>query len=224
MDNSQKMRELAGAVESILFVAGDAVSLIELARALEIDEGEAGQLLDYMQQLYQDPARGIGLKRFGHQVQLATRAENAGYVERLLQPVQRQSLSQAALETLAVIAYRQPATRLDIEQVRGVKCDYSVQSLLNKGLIMETGRKDTLGRPILYGTTERFLAHFGLRSLDELPPMEQLLAPRAGDVVQEEMDWQTPEAQTAQAKTEEAKEAGTKAEDASQAQAEEQAQ
>ena len=87
-------------------------------------------------------------------------------VLRLLQPVQQQSLSQAAMETLAVVAYKQPVTRAEVEQIRGVKCDYSLQSLMNKGLIRETGRKDTIGRPILFGTTDEFLSHFGLEGLD----------------------------------------------------------
>jgi segregation and condensation protein B len=100
---------------------------------------------------------------------LATCPDYAPYVEKMLQPVQKQSLSQAALETLAVVAYRQPVTRLDVEMVRGVKCDYSIQSLVNKQLIAEAGRKDTVGRPILYATTDRFLSHFGLTSLQDLP-------------------------------------------------------
>ena len=113
--------------------------------------------------------RGICLKRFGSHIQLSTRPDYAPQIEKLLQPIQKQSLSQAALETLAVVAYKQPVTRLDIEAVRGVKCDYSVQSLMNKGLIEEVGRKETLGRPILYGTTDAFLSHFGLTSLEDLP-------------------------------------------------------
>ena len=92
-------------------------------------------------------------------------------MERLLQPVQRQTLSQTAMETLAVIAYRQPVTKGEVEQVRGVKCDYSVQSLLHKGLIREAGRKEALGRPILYATTDRFLEHFGISDIRELPPL-----------------------------------------------------
>ncbi|HPS81399.1 MAG TPA: SMC-Scp complex subunit ScpB, partial [Candidatus Limiplasma sp.] len=100
----------------------------------------------------------------------------APYVERLLQPVQRQTLSQAAMETLAVIAYRQPTTKGAIEQVRGVKCDYSVQSLLNKGLIKEVGRKEALGRPILYATTDKFLEHFGITDVRELPPLPNITA------------------------------------------------
>ena len=105
-------------------------------------------------------------------MQLATRPDYAPYVEKLLQPVQKQSLSQAVMETLAVIAYKQPVTKAEIEQIRGVKCDYSVQSLVSKGLIEEVGRKETLGRPILYGTTDAFLRHFCLSSLSELPEID----------------------------------------------------
>jgi len=113
------------------------------------------------------------VKRYGDKVQLATRPMYAGDVVRLLQPVQQQSLSQAAMETLAVVAYKQPVTRAEVEQIRGVKCDYSLQSLINKGLIRETGRKDTIGRPILFGTTDEFLSHFGLEGLENLPPMPE---------------------------------------------------
>lgn len=161
--------ELAHVIEAILFVAGEPVDVKELQRALEVTEAETAQAIDRLESDYDYHRRGICLKRFGTHVQLSTRAEYAPYVERLLQPIQKQSLSQSAMETLAVVAYRQPVTRLEIEAVRGVKCDYSVQSLVHKGLIEEVGRKDTLGRPILYGTTDAFLAHFGLSSLDELP-------------------------------------------------------
>ena len=111
------------------------------------------------------------VRRYGDHLRMETRPEFAPYVERLLQPVQRQSLSQTAMETLAVIAYRQPVTKGEIEQIRGVKCDYSVQSLLHKGLIREAGRKEALGRPILYATTDRFLEHFGISDIRELPPL-----------------------------------------------------
>lgn len=96
----------------------------------------------------------------------------AKYVEKLLQPVQKQSLSQAVMETLAVIAYRQPVTKAEIELIRGVKCDYSVQMLVSRGLIEEVGRKEALGRPILYGTTDAFLRHFCLTSLADLPEID----------------------------------------------------
>ena len=170
-------REKAAAiVEAILFVAGEPVALGDLARALELGELETMAAVEALERDLE--GRGIALKRCGDHVRLETRAVYAPYVERLLQPVQRQSLSQAALETLAVIAYRQPATRGEVEQVRGVKCDYSIQSLLSKGLIREVGRKEALGRPILYGTTDRFLEHFGLSDLRDLPPLPEA-APRA---------------------------------------------
>ena len=161
--------ELAHVIEAILFVAGEPVNIRDLQRALEVTESETLQAIDALDSDYSYHRRGICLKRFGEHIQLSTRAEFAPYVERLLQPIQKQSLSQSALETLAVVAYRQPVTRLEIEAVRGVKCDYSVQSLVNKGLIEEVGRKEALGRPILYGTTDKFLAHFGLQTLNDLP-------------------------------------------------------
>ena len=161
--------ELAHVIEAILFVAGEPVNVREIQRALDVTEDETRQAIDALDSDYSFHRRGITLKRFGEHIQLSTRAEYAPYVERLLQPIQKQSLSQSALETLAIVAYRQPVTKLEMEAVRGVKCDYSVQSLVNKGLIEEVGRKEALGRPILYGTTDKFLSHFGLSSLDDLP-------------------------------------------------------
>ena len=163
------MTELAKIIEAILFVSGEPVQLGAVARALEVTELEVSAAADELASYYDYNRRGICLKRFGTHIQLSTRPDYAPQIEKLLQPIQKQSLSQAALETLAVVAYKQPVTRLDIEAVRGVKCDYSVQSLMNKGLIEEVGRKETLGRPILYGTTDAFLSHFGLTSLQDLP-------------------------------------------------------
>ena len=163
------MSELSKILEAILFVAGEPLQIAALATALEVTELEISAAADELASDYDYHRRGICLKRFGTHIQLSTRADYAPQIEKLLQPIQKQSLSQAALETLAVVAYKQPVTRLDIEAVRGVKCDYSVQSLVNKGLIEEVGRKEALGRPILYGTTDAFLSHFGLASLEDLP-------------------------------------------------------
>ena len=162
-------KEIGPVVEAMLFIAGEPVHLNDLARALEIAPFQLSQALDDWEQEMQRQRRGVVLKRFGEHVQLSTRQEFAPYIEKLLQPVQKQSLSQSALETLAIVAYRQPVTKLEMEQLRGVKSDYSVQSLVKKGLIEEVGRKDVVGRPILYGTTDNFLSHFGLRSLTDLP-------------------------------------------------------
>ena len=163
------MTELSKILEAILFVAGEPVQIAAVAAALEVTELEVSAAADALASEYDYNRRGICLKRFGSHIQLSTRADYAPQIEKLLQPIQKQSLSQAALETLAVVAYKQPVTKLEIEAVRGVKCDYSVQSLVNKGLIEEVGRKEALGRPILYGTTDTFLAHFGLSSLEDLP-------------------------------------------------------
>jgi segregation and condensation protein B len=160
-------------IEAILFVAGEPVLLSDLQKALEVSPLELDSALNMLDSDYEFNRRGIRLKRFGDHIQLATRAEYAPYVEKLLQPVQKQSLSQAAMETLAVVAYRQPVTKAEVEAIRGVKCDYSVQSLSHKGLIEEVGRKETLGRPILYGTTDAFLGHFGIASLADLPKLSE---------------------------------------------------
>ena len=162
---------LKGRIEAILFVAGEAVSIRDLAKALQTDEKELKEALREVGSEYDYEQRGFMLKRFGDKVQLATRPMYSEDVLRLLQPVQQQSLSQAAMETLAVVAYKQPVTRAEVEQIRGVKCDYSLQSLMMKGLIQEAGRKDTIGRPILYATTDTFLSHFGIQGLEDLPPL-----------------------------------------------------
>ena len=171
MDSEEKT--LKGRIEANLFVSGEAVSVKDLAKALQTDEKEVRSTLKELRDEYDYGQRGVLLKRFGDKVQMATRPLYAGDVVRLLQPVQQQSLSQAAMETLAVVAYKQPVTRAEVEQIRGVKCDYSLQSLMNKGLIREAGRKDTIGRPILFCTTDEFLSHFGLEDLNELPPMPE---------------------------------------------------
>ena len=164
---------LKGRIEAILFVAGEAVGIRDLAKALRIEEKELKEALKAIGSEYDYEQRGFMLKRFGDKVQLATRPLYSEDVLRLLQPVQQQSLSQAAMETLAVVAYKQPVTRAEVEQIRGVKCDYSLQSLMMKGLIQEAGRKDTIGRPILYATTDMFLSHFGIQGLEDLPPLPE---------------------------------------------------
>ena len=164
---------LKGRIEAILFVAGEAVGIRDLAKALRVEEKELKETLKKIGSEYDYEQRGFMLKRFGEKVQLATRPLYSEDVLRLLQPVQQQSLSQAAMETLAVVAYKQPVTRAEVEQIRGVKCDYSLQSLIHKGLVREAGRKDTIGRPILFCTTDEFPSHFGLEGLEALPPMPE---------------------------------------------------
>ncbi len=159
-------------IEAVLFVTGEPVNIKDIAKNLDFLELDVLHAVESLAAEYESQKRGLVLKKFGDHIQLRTRRMYAPYVEKMLQPVQRQSLSSAALETLAVVAYKQPVTRLDVEMVRGVKCDYSLQSLVNKELIEVCGRKDTIGRPFLYRTTDKFLSHFGISSLDELPKPE----------------------------------------------------
>ena len=165
--------ELAHVIEAILFVAGEPVNVKDVQRALDVTEDETRRAIDALDSDYSFHRRGITLKRFGEHIQLSTRAEYAPYVERLLQPIQKQSLSQSALETLAIVAYRQPVTRGVIEQIRGVDSAYTLTNLLEKGILEECGRLDVPGRPILYRTSEAFLRIFGLSSLRDLPPLPE---------------------------------------------------
>jgi segregation and condensation protein B len=159
-------------IESLLFVTGDeGVSLAQICEVLNIGNEEAIQAIQELQKDYQDINRGIEIIDIAGTYQLATKTKNAEYVKRLIAVPANQSLSQAALETLAIVAYRQPITRVEIEEIRGVKTERPLQTLVAKALIKEVGRAEGAGRAILYGTTKEFLSYFGLKSIDELPPL-----------------------------------------------------
>ncbi|MEL7608545.1 MAG: SMC-Scp complex subunit ScpB [Bacillota bacterium] len=162
------------AIESILFAAGDPVSLEELRRVLNLTKLEVELLLSDMAREFEQEQRGILLFLTPESVQLTSNPLYASSVMEYLQPTQQKSISQAMLETLSIIAYKQPVTRADIEAIRGVRCEYSVGQLLKQGLIRELGRKDAVGRPMLFGTTDSFLRLFGLHSLSELPKLNEL--------------------------------------------------
>jgi segregation and condensation protein B len=169
---------LVARVESLLFVADEPVSVARLAEALEVTPGQVERALAELEAIYTE--RGLCLQRAGSRVQLITAPEAAACIERFLGLEARTRLSRAALEALAIIAYRQPLTRPEIEFIRGVSSDSVLRTLLGVGLIEEVGRAPTVGRPILYGTTFEFLQHFGLRGLDELPPLEESPADEEG--------------------------------------------
>ena len=166
------MENLGAIVEAILFVAGDPVRVEDLAHAMNLTMSEMVEALEQLSDHLTLEGRGIQLNRSGETVFLSIRPAFAPQGEAFLQPLQKRPLSQAVLETLSIVAYRQPCTRGDIEAIRGVKCDYSVQSLLNKGFIEECGQRETLGRPTLYRTTDAFLKHFGMETLDDLPNID----------------------------------------------------
>lgn len=175
-----------GILESLLFAAGDeGLSLKQISTVLEVDEYKAEQIIQELRVDYENENRGITIVQLAGTYQLATKKENASYLKKLVEVPISSSLSQAALETLAIIAYKQPITRVEIEEIRGVKSERPLHTLMNKVLIKEVGRYEGTGRAYLYGTTREFLECFGLKSLEELPP---LLENFDEDFVQEEAD------------------------------------
>lgn len=157
-------------LESLLFVADGPVAVSQLAKVLEVEVTSVEEALERLRRAYSQ--KGLRIQRQGEQVQMVTAPEAAPHIERFLGLQLKSTLSPAALETLAIIAYQQPITRAQIEAVRGVNCDGVLRTLTSKGLIEEVGRLEQAGRPILYGTTFEFLQYFGLQDLTELPPLE----------------------------------------------------
>jgi len=163
---------LKNAIDSILFVSGDAVEIEMIATALDIDKKTLGRLIDEMATQKQQSEAGVLIKRVENKVQLCSNPVYMEQIDRALQPVKKSRLSQSLMETLAIIAYKQPITRFEIEQIRGVRCNYSIAVLIERGLIERVGRKKALGNPMLYATNDEFLRHFGLSSLAELPELK----------------------------------------------------
>lgn len=169
---SEISQEIVACLEALLFVASGPVLPEQLASALDSSVREIEKGLEELERIYnnQDLPRGLRLQRHHGRVQLTTAPQMAKPIERFLGLESTSRLSRAALETLAIIAYQQPVTRPEIEAVRGVNSDGVLKSLLSKGLVQEIGRAERPGRPILYSTTSEFLQHFGINSLEELPP------------------------------------------------------
>lgn len=164
--------KIKSAIEALLFMSGQPLTIRDLSNTLELPIKVISEVLDEMIKDYEIEGRGIKLISIDGEYQLATKACNSEYIQRLLKKNKRQSLSQASLESLAIIAYKQPITRIDIDEIRGVKSESAVQRLLEKDLIKEIGRLNVPGRPILFGTTEEFLRQFGLKELGELPSLD----------------------------------------------------
>ena len=171
MVNDDRTLDLAARVESVLFVAEEPVSTHRLAQALEVTPASVERALVSLASQYE--GRGLRLQYSNDGVQMTTAPEAACHVERFLGLESRVHVSQAALEALAIVAYRQPITRPEVEAIRGVGSDSVLRTLLNTGLIDRVARADVAGRPFLYGTTAEFLQHFGLQSLDELPTLDE---------------------------------------------------
>lgn len=165
---------MASVLEGLLFLTGDeGITLEQAANALEAEEEYVEKLFDYLQKYYLQDNRGIEIARFGLTYRFLSKASVHEAAKRLFQITKTNKLSQAALETLAIIAYKQPITRVEIEEIRGVGADVMLRKLEARGLIKEDGRSDAPGRPILYSVTEEFMDAFQLLSLDELPELPQ---------------------------------------------------
>lgn len=167
----EKISELTlrNRIECMLFVAGDPVAIAELARVLDLPTPKTRNLLSEMEYAYRVNERGVQLLVTADTAQLVSNRSYIEDVKKLINPDETKNVSQSLLETLAVIAYRQPVTRSDVERVRGVRCDYAVTQLQKLGLIVEVGRKDVVGHPTLFGTTDKFLRQFGIHALEEMP-------------------------------------------------------
>ncbi len=171
MDDLKK-DSLKSAIESLLFASGEPLSLQELINHLDEKSKHIEIIIEEMMEEYEASTRGIKIICIKGSYQLVTKAQNADYVQKLLKKNKRQSLSQASIESLAIVAYKQPITRIDIDEIRGVKSESAIQRLMEKELIKELGRLDVPGRPILYGTTEEFLRQFELKDLKGLPSLD----------------------------------------------------
>lgn len=167
-------KTIKSAIESMMFVWGQPLDIKDIADIFNIDKNEIYQYCKELQEEYEQEGRGIVIREVNKSFQFVTRKENLAYIERLCTPVKHKKLSQSALEVLAIVAYKQPVTKGEIEAVRGIRCDRVIEGLIKKNLVAEVGRSDAVGRPILYGTTDAFLKQFGFESLKELPGIEDI--------------------------------------------------
>jgi segregation and condensation protein B len=163
-------------LEGLLFVMGeDGLNIDQIKDVLQIEEEEAKQLILDLKEDYSDKNRGLRIDFLGNKIKLTTKPEHKEYYQKLLENPETNALSQASLETLAIIAYNQPVTRLEVDELRGVSTSQMIRKLVAKGFIKEGGRSNLPGRPILYETTNEFLDYFGLSSIDDLPDMRDFI-------------------------------------------------
>ena len=169
-----KLNEIAKVVEGVLFVAGEGVDVDEFKTKYEMNDREFNKVLDILKEKYNEDS-GINVIRFKNKIQLCSNPKFVDSIAEILNPIRERSLTKTALETVAIVAYKQPITRGEIENIRGANSDYAIQLLQANNLIEVVGRKDTIGKPLLFGTTENFLKRFGLESIENLPNYNELL-------------------------------------------------
>ena len=169
------METLASIIESILFVSGNEVAVADISEKLGVTDDEVLKTARELQKKYDLETSGINLLIFNNKLQFCSNPANAISVETVLNPIKERELSKSMLETAAIIAYKQPVTRAELDQIRGVNSDYALQSLMKLEVVEVVGRKDAIGKPLLYGTTDKFLKRFQISSLDELPDVNELM-------------------------------------------------
>jgi len=164
----------ASVIESILFVMGEAVEIERIAKALELTEEDVRAAVALLEEKYASEGSGLALNWYEDAVQLSSRPSNYEYLIRIAKTPKKQVLTDTLLETLSIIAFKQPVTRLEVENIRGVNSDFAISKLVSYDLVREVGRRDAPGRPMLFGTTEQFLRSFGISSIGDLPEMDML--------------------------------------------------
>ncbi len=167
-----KIEEYEAAVEAILFAMGDSVELSRIAAALGISEADAKRIIQSLSDRYSASSSGLQIIELGGSYQMCTKVSQYEYLIRIAKQPKRHVLTDVLLETLSIVAYKQPVTRVEIEKIRGVSCEHAINRLVEYNLIREVGRLDAPGRPILFGTTEEFLRCFGVQSTDDLPTLD----------------------------------------------------
>ena len=167
-------KTIKSALESLMFTWGEPLDAKIAAEAICASKEDVLAAFRKLQEEYEQEQRGIRIREINGSFQFVTDIDNSDYIARLCTPVKVKRLSQSALEVLAIIAYRQPVTKVEIESIRGIRCDRVMEGLIAKGLVEDRGRSNAIGRPILYGTTDEFLRYFGLSSIRELPEIEDI--------------------------------------------------
>lgn len=168
------LKDITRIIEGVLFVAGEGVDKDEFKKVYDLSDRELNKCLDSLKEKYNEDS-GINVITYKNKIQLCSNPKIAENVAEILNPIRERSLTKSALETVAIIAYKQPITRTEVENIRGVNCDYPIQLLMNNNLIEVVGRKDAVGKPLLYGTTDDFLKRFELNDLDSLPNYKEIL-------------------------------------------------
>jgi len=168
------LNNIKSIIEGLLFAFGEPLEIKEISKVLNLSVDEVNQCLEEMKLEFDEQNRGLRIIKINNSYQLATRPEHYDFIKSILISRNQRSLSNAALETLSIIAYKQPITKMEIDEIRGVKSDKSIETLLQKKLIKEAGRLERPGRPILYVTTDEFLKFFGIETIEDLPDIEKL--------------------------------------------------